>query len=137
MIAGELTDLSGPSWSRDGKHLAFSARLPRGGLYTLAVDLPDVQPQRITEEGVHPDFSPGGQRIAYSTEPIGRPLGKHTRSSLKIVDLAGLDRSVLLEGTRTNRSGRPTASASPTGPRATAHAATSGRSTSPRGRPWV
>lgn len=96
--AGDLQDLSQPTWSRDGKRLAFSARRPQAGLYTLAVDLPDAHPQRVSEDGVHPDFSPDGTRIAYSTEPIGRPLGKKGVSSLKLVDLTTLDRRTLLEG---------------------------------------
>jgi len=96
LVPGDLRGLGQPAWSRDGTQLALSARLPMRGLYTLAMDPEGASPARIAEEGAHPDFSPDGSRIAYSTEPIGRPLGKHGRAELAVVDLDTLERRVLV-----------------------------------------
>ena len=97
LAPGDLRDLSHPAWSRDGTQLALSARLPRRGLYTLAMEEGTAVPVRVAEEGGHPDFSPDGARIAYSTEPIARPLAKRGRAALTVVELDTLERRVLVE----------------------------------------
>jgi len=71
-----------PAFSPDGKQIAFSRR---SGLYVTAVE--GGEARRITDTGVHPDWSPDGSRLAFTTEPILSAEYKSTRSALWVVDV--------------------------------------------------
>ena len=73
----KLTEGSSPSWSPDGKKIAFQEH---GGIWIL--DLETETRHNLTPVGYNPAWSPDGGRIAYANQGIwiwDKGSNKHTR----------------------------------------------------------
>ena len=72
--APEITSQGSPSWSRDGRLIAFDGwgKTESGGGAAIFVVNPDGSNLRRLTEGAMPSLSPQGQRIAFSRYSLGR-----------------------------------------------------------------
>ena len=92
---GELDEILNPTWSPDGKSIAFSALT--GGFNDLFLyDLESSQLRRLTSDPfaeLDPAFSPDGRRLAFSTDRFSTRMQAlqpgHLR--LAVMDVAGGD----------------------------------------------
>jgi Tol biopolymer transport system component len=62
-------NLGWPSWSPDGRRIAFSD----GRLFVIRSDGRGLR--RIARDGLHPSWSPGGRRIAFNTPTLDTDVG--------------------------------------------------------------
>jgi len=85
--------------SPDGREVAYASQCDGGGLFLVPVG--GGLPRRIAPRGYHPDWSPDGKRIAFSTAPdrgFGVSAGR-AESELRILDLeTGNERAVVGRG---------------------------------------
>lgn len=74
--APEITSQGSPSWSRDGRLIAFDGwgKTESGGGAAIFVVNPDGSNLRRLTEGAMPSLSPQGQRIAFSRYSLGRGI---------------------------------------------------------------
>ena len=83
---GEVHEIVNPSWSPDGKQIAFSALI--GGFNDLYVyDLDKSALRRLTTDSyaeVDPDWSPDGKRIVFSTDRFTTSLDTLKAGDLKL-----------------------------------------------------
>lgn len=68
-----------PSFSPDGKHLAFRSTRDGGGIFLLT--LSDRSVSRLTDFGFNPAWSPDGKEILCATEGVVRPEDRLTQKS--------------------------------------------------------
>jgi Tol biopolymer transport system component/DNA-binding winged helix-turn-helix (wHTH) protein len=79
-----------PSWSPDGKFIAYHSRL-HGGIWIVPAR--GGTPEQIVAEGSSPAWSPDGASIAYQSDehadvaPLG--FGAHAGSTILVVDATG------------------------------------------------
>ena len=87
-----------PAFSPDGESIAFWSDRDGGGLFVMGATGESVR--RIADEGYHPDWSPDGRRIVYSTrDPVTSPAGSGDDSEIRIVDVVtGQDHLLVEEG---------------------------------------
>lgn len=86
IIAGGQFDASGPRYSPDGTHIAFTIR--RGGKPDIAIVGANGGASRIvttTGTNIHPAWSPDGKRLAYIAHEAGK-------ADLHTIDADGSDR---------------------------------------------
>jgi Tol biopolymer transport system component len=62
-------NLGWPSWSPDGRRIAFSD----GRLFVIRSDGRGLR--RIARDGLHPSWSPGGRKIAFNTATLDTDVG--------------------------------------------------------------
>ena len=95
-VAGKRSGLcSGPSWSPDGKTIAFAARRGRANAIWLvpAVAGPAEARKLYDKKGAcEPHFSPDGKRIVYETETHICTVGTDGRKNRLITYYGGLQR---------------------------------------------
>ncbi len=74
--APEITSQGSPSWSRDGRLIAFDGwgKTESGGGAAIFVVNPDGSNLRRLTEGAMPSLSPQGHRIAFSRYSLGRGI---------------------------------------------------------------
>ena len=78
-------DDSAPAFSPDGAKIAFRSEREGGGIFVMSVT--GESPQRLTNFGNNPTWSPDGGRIAVSTAPVAlRPEDHVTDGELWIID---------------------------------------------------
>jgi Tol biopolymer transport system component len=82
----ELGEVLNPSWSPDGRYVAFSALV--GGLSDLYVyDMEKSALRRLTEDAyadLQPAFSPDGKSLAWVTDRYGTNLGNLSYGSYRL-----------------------------------------------------
>jgi hypothetical protein len=105
-------DESGPAYSPDGEWIAHHEGDRDGGIFVVGAT--GESPQRLTEFGFHPAWSPDGLQIAFSTELIERPelLERTSTYTLSIGRAANCDCSRI---TPLSQPGRRRARASSSG----------------------
>jgi Tol biopolymer transport system component len=76
LTSGAARDLA-PSWSPDGRTIAFDRRVGRGSgvSYEIYVMNADGSSQRPLARGTEPRWSPDGKKIAYS-RAVGNGVGR-------------------------------------------------------------
>jgi hypothetical protein len=79
-----------PSWSPDGRQIAFSSGdVPsQSAVYTVGLDGSD---ERLVTQGSAPDWSPDGSTIAYRAKSCAPESGPDLRGSIRLVTPAGTD----------------------------------------------
>ncbi len=75
-----------PVFSPDGEWIAFRSDRAEPGLYMMGATGESVR--RLARGGYYPSWSPGGDRIVYSTLDFTSPLARGVVSSLRIVEVA-------------------------------------------------
>ena len=99
VTAGKLSHEESPSWSPDGKMIAFSStRDGNQELYSAPTDGPAGDPRRLTSDAgldAHPAWSPDGRRIAFATDRWGdleiALLDVESTSVTRLTNSRGLD----------------------------------------------
>ncbi|MBA2260273.1 MAG: serine/threonine-protein kinase [Acidobacteria bacterium] len=76
-----------PSFSPDGKSIAFHESDENGGLFIAGATGESIR--RLTAFGFHPAWSPDGKQLVFGTEEIQKPASRLSVSSLWIADVAG------------------------------------------------
>lgn len=75
VTAGKLSHEESPTWSPDGKFIAFSStRDGNQEIYIAPADAPATEPRRLTNipsTDAHPAWSPDGKSIAFATDRWG------------------------------------------------------------------
>ncbi len=77
-------DDSQPSFSPDGKLIAFRSERNGGGVFVMQET--GENPRRVTDFGFHPSWSPDGKHIVISDKATPRPTVR-TRSSIWVVNV--------------------------------------------------
>ena len=88
LIVGDpRRDEKGPAFSPDGSRIAFHEGDSDGGIFVAGATGESIR--RLTDQGYHPAWSPGGEQIAYSTEEIFDPYSRQGVSHLWVVGVGG------------------------------------------------
>ena len=87
-----------PTWSPDGREIAFRSDRDGGGLFVINLSSSDVR--QVARHGHLPAWSPDGSQLAYSTSEFTRVEERPTTNSqLRVVHLVtGADEPVPVEG---------------------------------------
>ncbi|UCD75728.1 MAG: serine/threonine-protein kinase, partial [Phycisphaerales bacterium] len=80
-------DATDPALSPDGQRIVFRSSGERGGLFLMGAT--GESPQRLTEDGYTPAWSPEGSQIAYGSGPVSDPLHRAGSSLVYVVDANG------------------------------------------------
>jgi Tol biopolymer transport system component len=86
LSARSPADDTQPSFSPDGRWIAFRSERDGGGIFLMPAQGGPVR--RLTDFGFHPAWSPDGKEIACSTASIESPQVRRTSSEVFRVDIA-------------------------------------------------
>ena len=88
---------SQPSWSPDGKKIAFTSYRNGGNIQIFVMDSDGQNPTRLTDEvwDVRPDWSPDGQKIAFTGYRDVGVHGEAWNQDIYVMDADGKDRKRL------------------------------------------
>jgi len=89
-------DDSAPAFSPDGDRIAFRSQREGGGLFVMGAT--GESPQRVSDDGFDPAWSPEGTRLVYATENVEDPYSRSTISQLWILDLGSREKRLLYQG---------------------------------------
>ena len=102
---------SQPSWSPDGKKIAFTSRRNGGNIQIFVMDSDGQNPIRLTNEvwDQDPDWSPDGQRIAFTGYKDVGVHGEAWNKDIYVIDPDGKNRKRLtrIAGNNSNPSWSP------------------------------
>ncbi|HYH45117.1 MAG TPA: protein kinase, partial [Thermoanaerobaculia bacterium] len=97
LTAGSPADDTQPSFSPDGRHIAFRSEREGGGLYVMSTTGGGVR--RLAENGYNPAWSPTGDALLYATEGVADPVVRRSNSQIWRVELAtGASAQVMVDG---------------------------------------
>ncbi len=86
-----------PALSPDGQLIAFRSERQGGGLFVMGRT--GESPQRLTDFGYNPSWSPDGTKVVFSSEGIDNsPDNRFTNASLSIVDVASREVTEIYDG---------------------------------------
>jgi eukaryotic-like serine/threonine-protein kinase len=89
-------DDSAPAFSPDGNRIAFRSQREGGGLFVMGAT--GESPQRVSDNGFNPAWSPDGAQLVFATENVVNPYARDTISQLWILDLGTRESRLLFRG---------------------------------------
>jgi Tol biopolymer transport system component/predicted Ser/Thr protein kinase len=89
-------DDSSPAFSPDGNRIAFRSQREGGGLFVMGAT--GESPQRVSDDGFDPAWSPDGTQLVYATEAVDTPYGRNSISRLSILQLDARKTRLLYRG---------------------------------------
>jgi len=85
-----------PAFSPDGNRIAFRSQREGGGLFVMGAT--GESPQRVSEAGFEPSWSPDATRLVYTTEDVLEPYSRSSISQLWVLELSTGERRLLYSG---------------------------------------
>jgi serine/threonine protein kinase len=89
-------DDSAPAFSPDGSQIAFRSERAGGGIFVMGATGESVR--RVTDYGFDPAWSPDGQQLVVTAEPLRDPMSRKGGSQLWAVRTTGEGKRLIREG---------------------------------------